>query len=334
MRRHTRGSRPAPGCSTAFSGSKPALTKPSSPTPSAGGPLWLCAEHDLPFRHDPQCETFRTIEQPSEEELERARQPGEQGKFHYATRWFQESLDGWRSLSSQMRATLRIARRLHDGLSADERDWDALPFLRKILVDLVVPGLDDWLSSTEDYTNVDELERRSGLKKENVAATVRVEFQANPPTEPRSPHGEEHEVFWETYYRLCEAIGRQQMQRSVDFQRQVLAAALNHWLSLARVQPRLEWGAPKPQMQLGGDGLIGAIAVQLFFACSQPGGLALCASCGTPFLPAGRRRRKDLNAYCSDCGLKAAMRDASAPYRRTQKYRVSSSRRRGERSSG
>ena len=81
-----------------------------------------------------------------------------------------------------------------------------------------------------------------------------------------------------------------------------------------RRRPRLEWGTGNPQVQLGGDGLIGALAVQLFFACSQTGGLALCASCGTPFLPTGRRRRKDLNAYCSECGLKAALRDAAARY--------------------
>ncbi len=75
-------------------------------------------------------------------------------------------------------------------------------------------------------------------------------------------------------------------------------------------------------MQLGGDGLIGALAVQLFFACSQTGGPALCALCGTPFLPTGRRRRKDLNAYCWECGLKAALRDATARYRQTQKSRA------------
>jgi hypothetical protein len=286
------------------------------------GPLWLCDAHDLPFRHDPECRTFSDFEAVSEEELERASQPEEQGKSHIATAWFQETLAGWRALSTQMRATLRIARRLHDGLSADDTDWDTLPFLRDILVELVVPGLEDPLSDTEDYTNVGELERRSGLRQEDVAATVRLEFQTNPPPEPWSPHGEEHEVFWEAYYRLAEAIGRQQMQSSVEFQRQVLAPVLNHWLSLAGVRPRLEWGARSPQMQLGGDGLIGALAVELFFACSQSGGLALCVSCGTPFLPVGRRRRRDLNAYCSECGLKAAMRDASARYRKTQKYQA------------
>ena len=123
-----------------------------------------------------------------------------------------------------------------------------------------------------------------GLNQQDIAALVRLEFQTNPPPS-HALRGEEHEVFWETSYRLCEAIGRQQMRAALEYQRGVLAAVLNYWLSLAGVRPRLEWGSASLQMQLGGDGLIGALAVELFFACAQTGGLALCASCGTPFLP-------------------------------------------------
>src|SRR5438270_2450343 len=57
-----------------------------------------------PFRHDPECQTFRDFEPVNDEELERARQPEEQGKFHFARAWFEEALVGWRGLSSQMRA--------------------------------------------------------------------------------------------------------------------------------------------------------------------------------------------------------------------------------------
>lgn len=296
------------------------------------GPLWLCEAHDLPYRHNPQCQTYRDAIPPTEEELEFASRPDQKNKFHFATSVFAEAVAGWRALSTQMRATLRIARRLHDGLTADDADWDALPFLRRLLVELVVPGLEDAFSSTEDRTNIEELERIAGLSHEAISALVRQEFKTNPPPEPRSPHGEEHEVFWEAYFRLCDAIGRQRMRGSVDYQRQVLSAVLNDWLSLAGVRPRLEWTTRNPQMQLGGDGLMGTLAVQLFFACAQTGGLALCASCGTPFLPSGRRRRKDLNAYCSECGLKAALRDAAARYRQTAKYRTTNTRWRDRRS--
>jgi DNA-directed RNA polymerase subunit RPC12/RpoP len=67
--------------------------------------------------------------------------------------------------------------------------------------------------------------------------------------------------------------------------------------------------------------LIGAVAVQLLFDCSRTDGLAVCTSCGTPFLPGPRRPRRDRNIYCSDCGIKAASRDAAARYRQTKKYR-------------
>jgi hypothetical protein len=55
------------------------------------------------------------------------------------------------------------------------------------------------------------------------------------------------------------------------------------------------------------------------------------ASCGTPFLPSGPRRRKDLNAYCTKCGLKAALGDAAARYRHTQKYRQTNEKWRSQR---
>ena len=216
------------------------------------GPLWLCDAHDLPFRHDPECRTFRDFEPVSEEELERVSQPEEQGKFHFATAWFQESLDGWRALTTQMRATLRIARRVHDGLAADDRDWDTLPFLRDVLVALVTPGQEDPLASTEDYTNVDELEKRSGLKYEDLARIVRSELEVDQPPGPQSPHADQHEVFWETYYRLAEAIGRRRMQASVELQREVVAGVLNQWLNTAGVRPRLEWGTGNPQVPARG----------------------------------------------------------------------------------
>jgi len=97
---------------------------------------------------------------------------------------------------------------------------------------------------------------------------------------------------------------------------------LNHWLERAGVRPRLDWSQDKPQVQLGGGGLLGALVVQLLFDCSRTDGLAVCTSCGTPFLPALRRPRRDHNPYCSDCGLKAAARDAAARYRQTERYKA------------
>jgi hypothetical protein len=122
--------------------------------------------------------------------------------------------------------------------------------------------------------------------------------------------------------RKWAALGRSRMANSVELQRQLLGEVLNHWLELAGVRPRLDWSSPKPAVQLGGRGLIGALAVQLLLDCSRTDGLAVCTSCGTPFLPGPRRPRRDRNTYCSDCGIKAASRDAATRYRQTKKYRA------------
>jgi len=76
----------------------------------------------------------------------------------------------------------------------------------------------------------------------------------------------------------------------------------------------------KSLVHLSGDGLFGALAVQIMFDCSRTDGLAVCSSCGTPFLPGPRRPRRDRNIHRSDCGIKAA-RDAAARYWQTNKYR-------------
>jgi hypothetical protein len=108
------------------------------------------------------------------------------------------------------------------------------------------------------------------------------------------------------------------------WERRRRAAVVKDWLWLGSVEPILEWEGSRPQLHLGGRGLLGGLAVQILFDTSRTDGLAVCVSCGTPFLPASRRPRWDRNAYCSDCGLRAATRDAAARYRRTEKYRLAS----------
>ena len=77
----------------------------------------------------------------------------------------------------------------------------------------------------------------------------------------------------------------------------------------------------------GLGGLIGALAIQLVFEVCRTDGLAICTSCGTPYLPPKRRPRRDQNPYCTDCGISAARRDAAARYRLTEKYKEARCRR-------
>jgi DNA-directed RNA polymerase subunit RPC12/RpoP len=179
------------------------------------------------------------------------------------------------------------------------------------LVKLVAPAVRDPFATLGDFPRSVDLEN---LDVDNAGSDQNVNA-ADDLEESTDPSGER-------YWRQLEALGRRQMAESVEFQRQLLAEVLNYWLDLAGVRPRLDWSAAKPAVQLGGHGLIGALAVQLLFDCSRTNGLAVCTSCGTPFLPGPRRPRRDRNIYCSDCGLKAATRDASARYRQTKKYRA------------
>jgi hypothetical protein len=219
--------------------------------------------------------------------------------------WYDELLSGWREVSRQARATVRLARRLHNGRAGDQADWDALPFLKRLLIKLVVPSVRDPFATPGDFPRSVDLENvdvDNAGSDQNVNAPDDLEESTDPSTSDPS----------EPYWRQLEALGRIQMAESVEFQRQLLGEVLNNWLELAGVRPRLDWSAAKPSVQLGGHGLIGALTVQLLFDCSRTDGLAVCTSCSTPFLPGPRRPRTDRNIYCSDCGLKAATRDASA----------------------
>jgi len=236
-----------------------------------------------------------------------------------------------RGLSRQARATIRLARRLHDGRVGDQPDWDALPFLQLPLVGVVTPAVSDPFGTLDDLpTSADLAKFSDGQGGSDPSVKVADAPQdSNNPGEPNSG---------QTYWDQLETLGRSRMAGPVEFQRQLFGEVLNYWLELAGVRPRMEWNATKPAVKLGGHGLIGALAVQLLFDCSRTAGLPVCTSCGTPFLPGPRRPRRDRNIYCSDCGLKAASRDAAARYRQTKKDRATYSkwleeRREGHRSS-
>jgi hypothetical protein len=274
--------------------------------------------HSLPWRHDPECQPSISDRQTDEDEVELTdadydRLRPEDLPEDISQTWYDELLSGWRALSRQARATIRLARRLHDGKLGRQVDWDALPFLQQPLVRLVVPRQGDPFATLDDFPDTTQLEQVEVVSADpagvaQVDAGGSGEDLGSDPDEP--------------YRRRLAALGRRRMANSIDFQRQLLGEVLNYWLELAGVRPRLDWSTAKPAVQLGGYGLIGALAVQLLFDCSRTDGLAVCTSCGTPFLPGPRRPRRDRNIYCSDCGIKAATRDAAARYRQTKKYKA------------
>jgi hypothetical protein len=80
----------------------------------------------------------------------------------------------------------------------------------------------------------------------------------------------------------------------------ILSLALDEWLDLAAIHPTIDLKTGNP-LVLAGDGLFGALALQLVFNATRTAGVAICANCGEPYsldrapAPAPRRR------YCPKC---------------------------------
>jgi hypothetical protein len=279
------------------------------------GPLWLCG-HGLSFRHAPDCRPMICDWDVSD------------GDDDYGT-WFDEPVGSWRAVSRWARATVRLARRLHNGQLGRDEDWEAIGFFRRVLRNVALPRPGLFTLADDEEPDLDAVARRLGLPED-------WEFGPDPDGEEDDPAGADVVQFDDDddldesdetpdpvrarFNRVVLAYGRMRME-SLEFQRQLLSALINFWLKQAGVEPQMNWMVDKPSVQLGGQGLMGALAVQLLFDCSRTDGLAVCTSCGTPFLPANRRPRRDRNPYCSDCGMKAVARDAAARYRQSDKYR-------------
>jgi DNA-directed RNA polymerase subunit RPC12/RpoP len=86
------------------------------------------------------------------------------------------------------------------------------------------------------------------------------------------------------------------------------------WVRWAGIKVVFQWDKRGPRVALSPPGLFGALAVQLIYAVSQSNGLLVCSNCGAPFIPT---RRRDMNRriYCTNCGRKAALRDAARRHR-------------------
>lgn len=103
---------------------------------------------------------------------------------------------------------------------------------------------------------------------------------------------------------------------ALAYERVNLASLLDDWMWIGGVRPGFayEHDSGDLRVQLSPGGLLGALGVQLGFAAARSEALAMCSSCGRPYLPK-RRPAAGRRSYCPDCGLKAARRDASRAHR-------------------
>jgi hypothetical protein len=93
-----------------------------------------------------------------------------------------------------------------------------------------------------------------------------------------------------------------------------VAYGMELWLRFFQVRPRVSYN-PRPkrfEIRIGGaPRLPGALALQIMLTITRSAGIAICSSCAKPF-PPSRRPNLNRNAYCKECGVRAAWREAQA----------------------
>jgi hypothetical protein len=231
---------------------------------------------------------------------------------HWYTRW--EGLQNWRDLATEARAALRIARKLNAGGLGAPADWNLIPG-RYERMDAMFIRWDElqWVDEHSERLHEAVIADEALEQFEAVALELRTEERARPDYLPP-----DNAWKWEV-----EPGGA-----TAEIHERLLSMVLDKWVERGDVRPSVFLRDERRSIRLGDYGLLGALAVQLVFDVCRTDGLAVCSPCGTPYLPPKRRPRQDRNSYCLDCGLRAAVRDAAARYRQTDKYRDARARRR------
>lgn len=110
---------------------------------------------------------------------------------------------------------------------------------------------------------------------------------------------------------------RMRTSQAVDdrrrFVQEALSVEVNDLVVLALVRPRLDWSL---RVAFTGDGLFGALTIQLLAWVARSTGPALCAGCGLVYLPA-RQPAHGRRSWCSEC-KQAGRHWRSAQQRRRQ----------------
>lgn len=83
-------------------------------------------------------------------------------------------------------------------------------------------------------------------------------------------------------------------------QGRLLEMAVEKWLALGDVRIGWRWADGSPQVDLGGDSLFSALALQLTLALARLDGLSICDECGRSYL-ARRRAPAGKPRYCPEC---------------------------------
>lgn len=104
--------------------------------------------------------------------------------------------------------------------------------------------------------------------------------------------------------------------RAAGAERDLCAGALETWLRLGRVEPRVSFGSV-PRLELRNSGVFDSLGLLLIFLGGDVTGFAFCHSCRTPLIPVKRLGPRDRAHYCQACREEGRpARDAKRAYYR------------------
>jgi DNA-directed RNA polymerase subunit RPC12/RpoP len=121
-----------------------------------------------------------------------------------------------------------------------------------------------------------------------------------------------HEKDWAAVYaRKTDAdavtgwTGSRIPPRRIDIQRELVAQIANEWLMAGNVGTAVLWRSrdKRPSIRMGGNGLFGALALQLSLALGDFNMTAVCTHCGKQY-PIKRRPKSGQRNFCPECRAK------------------------------
>ena len=105
-------------------------------------------------------------------------------------------------------------------------------------------------------------------------------------------------------------------QDPLDTIRLCAVVAVNQWIDIAGIKPRIRLAGNKATMIIGGHHLFAELTLRLASALCLGRETVICDHCGIPYIPPGRRPRAGSRHYCPDCrASKFPERYAARDYR-------------------
>ena len=106
--------------------------------------------------------------------------------------------------------------------------------------------------------------------------------------------------------------GKRKVLRGRDVGQLLVENAVNQLLRRAMVAPQFRWSRDSCQMDLGGGGLLGALATEVALAVGKVERLVLCHNCGQPIVGRKRQPAVGRRAWCERPECKRARSAAAA----------------------